>query len=1077
MNNEQLFTSNSVSSVNQAKTKIPKKKLARKKIIQNSISEENDFGLDTPIMSELDYSILDDDNEEIISIPSKNVSSDKNKGKFSAFKVEREITSILDRSKIDKGSDMKFTHTSMPGTLNGVDYYPASYALSNKDNKKLKDLLAECIDNDYYPIRLSLTQKVGEYTCPHIDFDFRNKIETNGKRQYTRHDVSDLIKLYNSAFRDIFDDICEEQLEAYVFERQEPVLNKDNTYHDGIHMMYPKLLTETKAQHLVREHVLKNCGDIFDRQFKSINSSDDVIDKAVIDKNNWTLNGTSKIGKKPYKLTSIYNSKGELVDMKKNAIPTRELMDLLDVADRNGEDSLVVSSSYRKQLDDLNKPIVVAKPPVAPSSLPTRAKIRRKPAKAPSVISDDSETTCSAFDDYQSDIDSLSETGVKTRNFKEIKEVKMLVKILSKDRADNYDKWMRVGWCLNSISRALLPEWIEFSKQSEKFKLGECKNLWDRMKRDEHTLGIGSLHRWAKEDSPEEYDEIMRSNLSDLIRRSTTGFSFDVAKVVYELYKHNFKCTSYKHNAWYQFDPDLHRWVPNDKGSSLIRLMSEDVIKQYLKLIVEINTLIIQASSINNQPTGLLGVNPNQDMSSMFAQSRWGSPNDDLLSRYSNSGNGSENGSRGDEPLKRAKELAAVTYKLRDIGFKEKVVKECGTLFGNSRNFVEKLDSNPYLIGFENGVYDLKEDNFRPGRPEDFITMSTGYEYVDYGYVDGLDKSEIVHEDILEVLDFLNKILPEEDVREYVLLLISSFLMGTTRDEKFHIWSGTGANGKSKLVELIENTLGRGSSGGYAAKLSHTVLTRKQSNSSSPSPDLVKTKGRRLATIQETENDDKINTGRMKELTGGDAITARALFQDEIEFKPQFKMVLCCNDLPRVEADDDGTWRRFVVVEFISKFLGKADYEANKHKPNVYLRDNQLADKLFGWKEAFMYILLDKLRTYKRDGITEPEAVLKVTKEYKKTSDIYSSFFSEKIEVDPESHIRLSDCYFAFKEWYKEGGHSMKMPRRDEMKSKLSKPDKMGAYTSKNSPGWYGFRLIEDEEEEEDDVMDGVCEL
>ncbi len=131
-----------------------------------------------------------------------------------------------------------------------------------------------------------------------------------------------------------------------------------------------------------------------------------------------------------------------------------------------------------------------------------------------------------------------------------------------------------------------------------------------------------------------------------------------------------------------------------------------------------------------------------------------------------------------------------------------------------------------------------------------------------------------------------------------------------------HIWTGVGGNGKSKLLELIEFALGD-----YSCKMSHTVLTRKQGNSSNASPDIEQTKGKRLASIQETEQDDIINVGRMKELSGGDKIYARGLFKDPIQFKPQFKMILLCNELPKINADDNGTWRRIRVVKFVSSLL------------------------------------------------------------------------------------------------------------------------------------------------------------
>ena len=98
-----------------------------------------------------------------------------------------------------------------------------------------------------------------------------------------------------------------------------------------------------------------------------------------------------------------------------------------------------------------------------------------------------------------------------------------------------------------------------------------------------------------------------------------------------------------------------------------------------------------------------------------------------------------------------------------------------------------------------------------------------------------------------------------------------------------------------------------------------TLITAKRTSSSAATPELAQTKGARLAYLQEPDTKTKINVGLMKELTGGDKIQARALYHDPIEFKPQFKMVLCCNDKPELPPHDEGTWRRIRNTEFISE--------------------------------------------------------------------------------------------------------------------------------------------------------------
>ena len=175
---------------------------------------------------------------------------------------------------------------------------------------------------------------------------------------------------------------------------------------------------------------------------------------------------------------------------------------------------------------------------------------------------------------------------------------------------------------------------------------------------------------------------------------------------------------------------------------------------------------------------------------------------------------------------------------------------------------------------------------------------------------------------------------------------------------------------KSKIIRQYQLAFGD-----YCDVLPITMLTRKRGSSSAASPEVAKTKGKRFCVFQEPEDDDKINVGFMKELSGGDIIEARALFKEPIKFKPQFKLLLTCNKLPVIPANDNGTWRRLRVVAFESKFVDVPD-PAN---PRQFIKDKYLDKKLESWKEAFMSILIERFKSYKVRGIVEPRKVIDFT--------------------------------------------------------------------------------------------------
>jgi hypothetical protein len=126
-----------------------------------------------------------------------------------------------------------------------------------------------------------------------------------------------------------------------------------------------------------------------------------------------------------------------------------------------------------------------------------------------------------------------------------------------------------------------------------------------------------------------------------------------------------------------------------------------------------------------------------------------------------------------------------------------------------------------------------------------------------------------------------------------------------------------------------------------------------------------------------------------------------------------FKIVLCCNDLPKVPPDDEGTWRRLRVVKFISKFT------SNPKKENEYPIDPFLADNFERWKEPFMYMLLQYYETYRTEGLKEPPEVLQATKDYQKMADVYVDFLDDMIVKGEEADIVSADeLYTKYKTWY-----------------------------------------------------------
>jgi P4 family phage/plasmid primase-like protien len=862
-----------------------------------------------------------------------------------------ELNQFLAQYKVEKGND--YTHTSM-GKPAG------SYNIPPEKKPELLAYLHNAIFNFKIPVHL--TEKPPNETMIKADLDFKFQLEED-ERKYTIDHVRNIVQLYHNAIK-YYLDVPDEQLKAFVFERNAPYKDRGNTK-DGIHIMYPHLICDTKIQHLIRDHVLLHCQSVL-TQLCCKNSLEDILDKSIISSNNWLMYGCSKPTAKPYALTHIFDCEFNDLNIKKYT--NKDLLALLSIRDHDVTLAKPIKAEYLPLLEKKKASPTVAK-----------AKAKR-PIKITKTV---------AHNHMHADIN--------------LEEVRELTKLLSVDRSDSFASWRDVGLCLHNIDTSLLDSWVDFSRLSSKYKDGECEDMWINMEFNDDGLGIGSLHRWAQMDNRKEYAIFTRNNVTKDILKSQSQTTQDVARVVYNLYKYQYKCTSIKYGVWYEFIN--HRWTCIDSGVSLRKKLGNDVVNEYLKLIEYYNS---SAHSVHDE--------------------------------------------QKDQFIQKSKNLTDVTYRLRDYGFKEKIMKECQIMFYDPQ-FETSLDANPDLIGFENGVYDLKAGEFRNGRPEDCVSLSTGNDY---------EKFDEEDEYIVAIYCFLSQVFIEDEVRDYVLVLLASFLEGRNPNEKFHIWTGVGGNGKSKLLELFESAFGK-----YTAKIPVTVLTQKgRASSSSANPEVARLKGIRTVSTQEPEENERFNVGIMKDWTGGDRITCRAMYREPFDFKPQFKMVFCCNHLPGLPPDDEGTWRRVSVIDFKSRFVDKPDPN-NKYE---FVKDTHLTDKLHAWRQAFMYILLENFKKYKKEGLIEPDAVKAATKDYQKVNDNYIEFIDDCLQKDATASVKLEDVFKRFREWWKEN-FGTKTPTRKDMKACLEK--KLGKYLSSSKGGWVGYKLIDkvSEEDEEKEVI------
>jgi P4 family phage/plasmid primase-like protien len=363
---------------------------------------------------------------------------------------------------------------------------------------------------------------------------------------------------------------------------------------------------------------------------------------------------------------------------------------------------------------------------------------------------------------------------------------------------------------------------------------------------------------------------------------------------------------------------------------------------------------------------------------------------------------------------KNSKTVKSVTHLITSLDgtqLTDDIMKELKYIFvknNKDKNFLEKLDSNQNLIGFENEVYDLSLYIFRDGKKEDYISMSTKYNYT--------NKYSKHHNKLIQ---FLEDIQPNKSERDYLLIYISTALFGNTL-ELFTVLVGDGRNGKSKFVQLLEKVFGD-----YYDTIKSQLLTSQMKEGDAPSPALLSLANKRIVVASETLEGTKLNTGFIKFITGRDTVKHRMCHKnDMIKFSPNFVSLLICNNIPECDNMDIAFSKRLRCINFPTEFVNGKIIKANqKHKDpkiNTYFDD---------WKQDFFLLLLEYYKNYEKneDLMNPTENVSKWTSQYKEDTDIYQQFINECTE-ESDSHIRSVDLYEHFKNWFTVNNPKTKIP-------------------------------------------------
>ena len=981
----------------------------------------------------------------------------------SASSSTNEYDQYIKQYYIKKGdpssSGLSFTHTRIPSVEHGVA--GGTFCIPHE---KLPEFWAKyskhVITNRRHEYLTEKQLQNGGPILVDLDFRYGAHIDT---RQHTKDDIEHIIEIYMDEISKMLniEDGDKKEISVFVFEKPNVNTDDDKYTKDGIHLIIG-IHADRVIQHMLRNSVLKKIPDVLNH-LPLKNSWDDILDDNISRIQNpvgWQLYGSRKPGHEAYELKSQFNfvyvktenieeyddndeqcGDGDGSEDENDANKKSDYIweyqpknvSFFDYAKNfnllsaqfDGHPRFEIRDSIQREYDAI-KSNKVRKPAIAKAG-----GVRRRAANMNN--SDIFEIT--NREQLTDEIDRLFSNLEPREHF--VKETSDYTMCLPEKYYNQYSLWIRVGWALRNTSDKLFLSWILFSSQSEKFSYDKIREFYEKWltfsMENEDGLTRRSIIYWAQHDAKDRYNEVYKKTIdyyvditlsNDLVNISGKPETtmVDLAVVLYNMFKNQFVCANFGDNTWYEFENN--RWVECDSGIALKQMISNEMYTVYISRI----------GSAGGAPGTGNSKKANKQILAAAATS-------------SSTGNASSTDESG-KPNQFQHRISDICIKLKQTGIKTNIMKEAQELFYDKK-FSQSIDTKTHLLCCNNCVIDFKEKRARQGQPDDYITKSTN---IDYFALDQKKHGKV----IAEINDFIAKLYPEEDIRNYMWEHLASCLIGINYPQTFNIYTGCGSNGKSKLVELMSVTLGE-----YKAVVPISLITSKRASIGGTSSEIAQLVGIRYAVMQEPSKGMRLEEGPMKEITGGDPIQGRALFKNMITFQPQFKLVVCTNTLFDIKANDEGTWRRIRKVDHKAIFC-ETPRDDDPDKPYQFLIDKRLDEKFKTWAPVFLAMLVEK--AFQTGGmVKDTPGVLASSENYRNSQDYINEFVRDKIRKVEGHYVKKTEMYESFKVWYIEH-YDRNVPRGNEIYEVFDK--KYGKYTTK---GWKNISIIysHDEVEEE----------
>jgi phage/plasmid-associated DNA primase len=629
----------------------------------------------------------------------------------------------------------------------------------------------------------------------------------------------------------------------------------------------------------------------------------------------------------------------------------------------------------------------------------------------------------------------------------------LVLRCLSDVRITNFTLWCKVGFAIkNSCGKYGLDLFVLFSSKKneegehiyKKFTYNECIDFYNKIHiREVGGLSRGSIHLWSIEDNYVEYRNIMKDSTS--IMNNITNEDYFNCHTIEILLKMMYGKNIIRYYGNLRvFNGSI--WVIDKKDDKEATEMVKQIVRK------DIYGYVKNIAYEKLHPQGIAAtqmIKESDDIAKERKNNRKILAGDILnkkKKRNFQDNNEDEDGGDG------VKEQLMFMYKKY-----EKVMKYLNRLQSYTIKLAEELttsvlfrngdiifDNNPNLLPFKNMVYNLEEGKWHQHKREFLITK-----YINY------DWEEPSEEDYVFLKKMIAQILPIKEHRDFYFLHLSTALSGY-RQDKVLFAKGKGRNGKGIINTLVKEAL----SSAFASKGTTALLYEKLKLGACP--ELSNLANMRFAYFQElTSGQDsqygkKVQTGFLKEITGGDDLKARNLFSSEDNLNCSLTLVAETNEILSFEGpkDDRAIRDRFFYVPFNSYFTDNADDVDEEN--NVFLKNRNFDKPEFRnkFKYAMMKILMEYYEKYLKMGIIVPQSIRDIsTNEMKDELDEWLEETIEKTE-DRNDFIKLKDLYEEYKE---SDDYALLSNSQKRLKTKARFADSLVSKYGASKNNIYGF--------------------